>query len=125
VTIQYLNRTDDAMAEPRDRHSDVFRVILRIDVYSGREPEFERVWADVAEVIAEEPASLGQWLMRGCDGQSVYYVVSDWRDEAAFRQFEHGPAHHEHRRKLAPLRHGGWMITAQVVRSVASRGAPV
>ncbi|HEY9389063.1 MAG TPA: antibiotic biosynthesis monooxygenase family protein [Mycobacteriales bacterium] len=113
------------MTEPHDRQPGVFRVILRMDVYSGGEAEFERVWADIATVVAENPASLGQWLMRGCDGQSVYYVISDWRDEAAFREFETSPAHQEHRRRLAPLRHGGWMITAQVVHSVATRGAPV
>lgn len=102
----------------------MFRVILRMDVHAGMEREFERAWAGIAEAVADHPANLGQWLARGCDGPPVYYVTSDWVDEAAFREFERGPSHREHRARLAPLRHGGWMVTARVVRSLPGRTVP-
>lgn len=107
----------DSPAEP------VFRVILRMDVTSGSEAEFERVWAEVAEAIAAHPENLGQWLMRGCEGPSVYYVVSDWRNEPAFRRFERGPQHQEHRRRLDRFRRGGWMIATEVLCSLPPAGS--
>lgn len=114
------------MTEPRTDPCPVFRVILRMDVRGGTEPAFERAWAEVAESIAAHPANRGQWLMRGRDGgPSVYYVTSDWRDEPAFREFERSEAHRAHRSRLGPFRQGGWMVTAEVVRSVPGRKSPV
>lgn len=112
------------MAETRTEAGPVFRVILRMEVNPGMEPEFEETWTDIAGAVARDPANLGQWLMRGCDGPSVYYVVSDWRDKAAFGEFEGGEAHREHRARLGPLRHGGWMITAEVVHTIAGQSVP-
>ncbi|MEV7601780.1 antibiotic biosynthesis monooxygenase family protein [Kitasatospora sp. NPDC089797] len=98
------------------------RVVLRMDVVQGREAEFERVWLEIARLIAARPANRGQQLVRATeeagrpvDGGPVYYVFTDWDDEASFREFELSAEHVEHRRRLAPLRTGGSMTVASVV----------
>lgn len=101
--------------EPRAEAATVFRVVLRINVHTGMEPEFERVWEQIAGVIACNPLILGQSLMRSSESRGTYYVTSDWPDEAAFRDFELSEAHVEHRRRLQPFRRDGWMATTEVV----------
>ncbi|MFI6903497.1 antibiotic biosynthesis monooxygenase family protein [Nonomuraea sp. NPDC050394] len=85
-----------------------FRVLLDIQVRPGQEDAFERTWREVAEGIAAHPANRGQSLLRGED---AYYVITDWTDESAFRQFELSPAHVDNRARLAPYRTGGSMAT--------------
>lgn len=95
--------------------ASVFRVLLRMDVHPGLERDFEQEWTQIAGVIACDPAILGQALMRSADGDSTYYVTSDWPDEQSFRRFELSEAHVEHRRRLHPYRRGGWMATTEIV----------
>ena len=46
-------------------------------------------------------------------------VLSDWTDEASFRQFEHSADHATNRSDLQPFRLGGSMMTMDVVRRLA------
>lgn len=95
--------------------SGVFRVMLRMQIKSGLENEFEKVWQDVGDSVTSHPANLGQWLSRADDEEGIYYIVSDWVNEPRFREFETSPRHLEHRQKLHPYRSGGSMTTMTVV----------
>ncbi len=95
-----------------------FRVLLHMRIHAGLEPEFERAWREVGRAVAAHPACLGQWLSRSNTDASMYYVVSDWADEAQFREFETSPAHRRQLETLRPYRSGGSMTTMHTVCSV-------
>ncbi|GAA3428006.1 antibiotic biosynthesis monooxygenase family protein [Streptosporangium sandarakinum] len=99
-----------------------FRVLLRMELVPGREEEFERAWLAGADVITGQPANLGQWLSKSAEEEGVYYIVSDWTDEARFREYERSDQHLEHRRTLHPYRSSGSMVTMNVVHSMAGAG---
>ncbi|MFE9770420.1 antibiotic biosynthesis monooxygenase family protein [Streptomyces sp. NPDC005931] len=94
------------------------RVILRMEVFPELAGDFERTWGKVAEAISREPANLGQTLVRDTEEEGVYWVLTDWTDEAGFRTFELSEAHVEHRRRLKPYRRGGTMNVTELVRHV-------
>ncbi|WP_371671425.1 antibiotic biosynthesis monooxygenase [Streptomyces sp. NBC_00289] len=91
------------------------RVILRMEVYPELAADFERVWLSVGESIAREPANLGQLLVRSTEEEAVYYVLTDWAGERAFRDFEVSHRHTLHRQRLKPFRRGGDMAVTEVV----------
>jgi heme-degrading monooxygenase HmoA len=95
--------------------STIFRVMLRMQIVPGREQEFERAWYSVADVVNGNPANVGQWLLRSAEEDGVYYIMSDWVDEARFREFERSEEHVGHRQKLHPYRLHGTMTTLHVV----------
>lgn len=95
-----------------------FRVILRMEIQQGKGPEFEAVWLSVGRIIADQPANLGQSLARATEEPDVYYVVTDWTDEPAFRSFETSEAHVDHRRRLQPFRRAGTMTVTEVVHQL-------
>jgi heme-degrading monooxygenase HmoA len=104
-----------------DTGEGTFRVMLRMQVKPGMEDEFERTWAAVGAAVTENRANLGQWLARSHEEPGVYYIASDWVDEPRFRAFEHSGAHVRHRAALQPLRVGGSMTTARIVRFMPGR----
>lgn len=99
------------------RPEGAVRVVLRMEIVPGREREFEDVWLDIGRTIARSPANRGQVLARSGEqgAGSVYYVFTDWADEAGFRAFEVSAEHVENRRRLGPLRAGGDMTVTSVV----------
>lgn len=99
-----------------------FRVWLRVEVRPGAGSEFEREWLAVAEGIARHEANTGQWLQRSAEEDDLYFVLSEWTDEADFRRFEHSAEHRSNRRRLDGFRRGGSMQTMTLVRAVP--GAP-
>ncbi|MEV0161319.1 heme-degrading monooxygenase HmoA [Nonomuraea fuscirosea] len=101
----------------------MFRVILRFAVKEGTEAGFERTWEDIAERVSARSTNLDQWLLRGDETEPVYYVVTDWRDEAAFRQFEHSAEHVDNRRALDRFRAGSTMTTMRLVTHLRGKGA--
>lgn len=101
----------------------VFRVMLRMQIKPGMEAEFERVWLEIGDSVTGHRASLGQWLSRSAEESGVYYIVSDWTDEARFREFEHSDGHLAHRQRLHPFRSGGSMTTMHVVAQLAGAAA--
>jgi heme-degrading monooxygenase HmoA len=90
-----------------------FRVLLRMQVRDGA--GFERAWLAVGSSVTGHPANRGQWLLRDTDDPCVYYIISDWTDEASFREFEHSPVHVWHREQLHPYRESGSMATMSTV----------
>lgn len=103
------------MAEAQDR---LFRVLLRMRTRPGAGVAFERAWRSGADVIASQADNLGQWLARDTEDADVYYVISDWTDEASFRSYEHSAVHAEHLARLRPHRANGEMSTMSVICGV-------
>jgi heme oxygenase (mycobilin-producing) len=92
-----------------------FRVLLRFQIHPGMEGDFERTWLGIADIVTDHPANLEQWLMKSMEEPGIYWIISDWVDEAGFRQFEHSDAHVGHRTRLHPFRSSGSMTTMQVI----------
>lgn len=103
--------------------TQVFRVMLRMQIKSGMEADFERVWLEIGDSVTGHPANLGQWLSRSAEEPDVYHIVSDWVDEPRFREFEHSDGHLAHRQKLHPFRSGGSMTTMHVVAHLPGAAA--
>jgi heme-degrading monooxygenase HmoA len=103
--------------------TQVFRVMLRMQIKPGMEADFERVWLKIGDSVTSHPANLGQWLSRSAEEPGVYYIVSDWADEPRFREFEHSDGHLAHRQKLHPFRSGGSMTTMRVVAHLPGAAA--
>ncbi|MFI6496463.1 antibiotic biosynthesis monooxygenase family protein [Nonomuraea typhae] len=95
-----------------------FRVILTMNIRSGMQEEFERVWRSVGAAVTDHPANLGHWLMRSTGDEGVYYICSDWVDERRFREFEESWEHGEHRALLHPYRESATITTMHVVGSL-------
>jgi heme-degrading monooxygenase HmoA len=102
-----------------------FRVLLKMRIKPGSEQDFESTWLDIGSVITTHPANLGQWLLRSADEPGVFYIVSDWLDEARFREFEHSAAHVRHRERLHPFRDGGSMSTMHLLHHLEGIGVVV
>lgn len=94
------------------------RVILRMEVDPAHSAEFEATWTDIGRAIASEPANLGQTLVRDTQEDGVYFVLTDWESEAAFRAFELSAPHVENRRRLGRYRTGGSMHVTEVVTTL-------
>ncbi|MFI8089640.1 antibiotic biosynthesis monooxygenase family protein [Streptomyces sp. NPDC086080] len=92
-----------------------FRVLLTVQVRTGMEADFERVWAEGSKEVTAQPANLGHTLARSAREESVYYVVSDWTDMESFLAFERSPEHIAHREKLHPYRVGGSLAMMRLV----------
>ncbi|WP_043264767.1 antibiotic biosynthesis monooxygenase family protein [Streptomyces sp. CT34] len=97
----------------------VFRVMLRMQIKTGMENDFEQVWREVGDSVTDHPANIGQWLSRSAEEEGIYYIVSDWVDEPQFREFETSDGHLKHRQLLHPYRSGGSMTTMHVVAALA------
>lgn len=97
-----------------DNVREVFRVMLRMRIESGKERDFGQVWLEIGDSVTSHPANLGQSLSRDDTEHGVYYIVSDWVDEDRFREFETSNRHVEHRGKLHPYRTDGSMTTMHV-----------
>jgi len=95
-----------------------FRVILRMQTIPGKGAEFEQAWLDGAVLIMAEPANLEQSLSKSTAEDNVYYIVSDWVDEPAFRAYERSERHVEHRSRLHPYRASGSMLTMSVLHEM-------
>lgn len=96
-----------------------FRVMLTMHIKPELADEFETVWEQVGDSVTSHPDNFGQTLARSEEQAGVYYIVSDWTDEASFRRFEHSQRHLDHRVKLHPYRSGGAMDTMTVVARLA------
>jgi heme oxygenase (mycobilin-producing) len=107
----------------------LFRVLLRLQINSGMERQFEATWREIGNAISRQPAIRSQWLLRGADEKrsaeepATYYIISDWTDEQQFRDFEASPEHVEYRKRLHPYRCGVSMTTMRGVCHLAAARA--
>lgn len=86
-----------------------FRVLLTVDVVTGRTADFEDKWRHSDRLVSGQPANRGHWLGRSPDDDHRYFVVSDWVDESSFRAFEQSPTHLHHRGEMRPYLASGSM----------------
>ena len=54
-------------------------IYFRWKVAQGREPEFERAWMELTEIIRDEHGGLGSRLHRCADGH--YFAYAQWPSE--------------------------------------------
>lgn len=100
-----------------------FRVLLRMDVKPGMADAFVKAWTDNTDAVTGHPANLGQSLARSTEEDDVFYILSEWTSEEAFREFETSPAHLEHRQRLHPYRSGGSIVFLDLVAEVPAADA--
>jgi quinol monooxygenase YgiN len=59
-------------------------IIARFHARAGKEAEVEKAIREVAAPTAAEPECLGYELLRSTRDPALFFVLSRWRDEAAF-----------------------------------------
>jgi len=57
-------------------------IYFRWKVASGREPDFERTWLELTELIRDEQGGLGSRLHRCAEGH--YFAYAQWPSEGAW-----------------------------------------
>jgi aromatase len=95
------------------------RVLLSIDIHPGQQDEFEQLWWEHAQLVAGDPANLGQSLSVRTDSPASYVVVTDWADEPSFRAFERSDAQQKYLKRLWPLRESGSMTLLRMIPAMA------
>jgi heme-degrading monooxygenase HmoA len=95
-----------------------YRVLIRMEIEPGAGTRFEQAWLEMSAIARRHPASRGQSLSRVADEPDVYYIVTDWADEAGFADFAASDGHAEGGRKLKELRRGGGRTAMSVVHRV-------
>lgn len=106
--------------EPADK-SPVFTTSLVMVVPGGQTVEFEEAWAKVADRVADTPGNVQQVLMRAGCLKDTYIVITKWRDEPTFREFERSRVQDDLTADLRRLRKGVVMSTSVVVNRIDGR----
>ncbi|MFE9689228.1 FAD-dependent oxidoreductase [Micromonospora sp. NPDC005806] len=70
----------------------MIRTMLRIRARPGCEPAVEAAWRVVAEQARGAAGSLGQDLLLDAADPRTFVLVTEWTDEAAWRDYVAGPA---------------------------------
>jgi heme-degrading monooxygenase HmoA len=70
-------------------------------VKPGEEEAFEAAFAEVRTKVAGTAGHLGDQLLRDGDTPGSYVLLSEWRSEEAFREWEDAPIH---RQLTTPMR---------------------
>ncbi|MEV5985411.1 antibiotic biosynthesis monooxygenase family protein [Streptomyces sp. NPDC052051] len=92
-----------------------FRVLLTVQVKPGAEADFEKAWEEGSKEVTAQAGNLGHTLARSTQDESVYFVMSEWKDQDSFLAFEKSPEHIAHREKLHPFRAGGSLAMMHLV----------
>ena len=72
-----------------------YRVLLEFRARPGRGAEYERTWRRLIAPVTEWPDNLAQSISRDRTDADLYFVISDWTGEEAFRRFLRSPEHEE------------------------------
>jgi heme-degrading monooxygenase HmoA len=99
------------------------RATLTMKVKSGKEPDFERAWHEVAERARQVPGNLRQTLMRDPDDQSTFVITTEWESRDAYKRFEVSPQQDELTAPLRALRETASQVIYDIVADVESNGA--
>jgi quinol monooxygenase YgiN len=76
-----------------DPPAATYRILLEVRVDAARGAELERTWRRMAAVAARRPENIAQSLARDRAEPGVYFVISDWVDEASYDRFARAPEH--------------------------------
>ncbi|GAA1390355.1 antibiotic biosynthesis monooxygenase [Luteococcus peritonei] len=97
--------------------------INAIDVPEGAGAELERRFSQRAGVIDAEPGFLGFQLLRPVAGESRYFVVTHWADDASYEAWRDGQGRAAHKGEHGrPVASGASLLEFEVVMDVAPRG---
>jgi heme oxygenase (mycobilin-producing) len=96
--------------------------INAIDVPTEAGPELERRFAARAGVVDGSPGFLGFQLLRPVAGESRYFVVTEWEDEASYAAWRDGDARAAHKGEHGPtVTTGANLLEFEVVLDVRPR----
>lgn len=93
--------------------------INAIDVPEGMGPEIEKRFAGRAGTVERQPGFLGFQLLRPVAGESRYFVVTTWADDAAFNAWREGDAVAAHSGPHKPVSSRADLLEFDVVMDVA------
>lgn len=86
-------------------------------------PSLEERFAARAGTIDQTPGFLGFQLLRPVAGESRYFVVTQWADDAAFEAWRDGSGRAAHAGERAqPVASGADLLEFEVVLDVAAQG---
>ncbi|MCW4352792.1 antibiotic biosynthesis monooxygenase [Hoyosella sp. YIM 151337] len=99
--------------------------INAIDVPEGAGAELEKRFAARAGTVENSPGFLGFQLLRPVNGESRYFVVTQWESEEAFRAWADGPARAAHagEGERKPVATGASLLEFDVVLDVSPSAA--
>jgi heme-degrading monooxygenase HmoA len=101
--------------------ADGFTTALVMDIPDGHSAEFEEAWEKAANQVADMAGNIHQVLLRPTHLPHTYVVISKWRDEQTFHEFETSDVQDELTATLRRLRDGIVMSTPIVVRRIEGR----
>ncbi|MEY9862716.1 heme-degrading monooxygenase HmoA [Catenulispora sp. GAS73] len=101
--------------------ADGFTTALVMDVPDGHSAEFEQAWEQAAGQVADLDGNIHQVLLRPTHLPHTYVVISKWRDEQTFHEFERSRSQDELTATLRRLREGIVMSTPIMVRRIEGR----
>ena len=82
-------------------------------------PELERRFSERAHTVDSSPGFLGFQLLRPTGGETRYFVVTTWEDEASFEAWRDGDARAAHAGEHGePVAEGANLLEFDVVMDV-------
>ncbi|GAA2898784.1 hypothetical protein GCM10010517_64090 [Streptosporangium fragile] len=87
---------------PEDVRDDTVTFVNRFTVHASPE-EFERVFAETSEFMAQQDGFLRHTLLRHTDDERSYVNIAQWRDAGAFRRAVAAPDFQPHAAALRAL----------------------
>lgn len=93
--------------------------INALDVPEQAGPELERRFAARANVVDGSPGFLGFQLLRPVKGETRYFVVTHWEDDASYEAWRDGDARAAHKGEHGkPVAGGASLLEFDVVMDV-------
>ena len=90
---------------------------IKVPPHAGE--EFERRFAARAGVVEGSPGFLGFQLLRPVEGESRYFVVTQWADDASYAAWRDGDARAAHKGEHGtPVASGAELLEFDVVMDV-------
>ena len=87
-------------------------------------PELERRFSERAHTVDSSPGFLGFQLLRPTGGETRYFVVTTWEDEASFEAWRDGDARAAHAGQHGkPVAEGANLLEFDVVMDVKPASA--
>ena len=96
--------------------------INAIEVPADAGPELEKRFAHRAHAVDNQPGFLGFQLLRPVNGETRYFVVTQWESEEDFQAWASGPAREAHAGERAkPVASGADLLEFEVVLDARPR----
>lgn len=97
--------------------------INAIDVPPQAGPELERRFGERAHTVDGSPGFLGFQLLRPVAGETRYFVVTHWADDASYEAWRDGDSRAAHKGEHGkPVATGANLLEFEVVLDVTPRG---